>query len=338
MAMLRTNQMKIVLDAMGSENMPAADVEGAVQAARLYSQDQIILVGREELINRELAKYDLADLNLSVVHAEEIVDMTDKPRKVVRGKPNSSMHVGLNLVKDGRADAFVSMGNTGCTLAVAMLGTLKRIPGVKRPAIGAIFPMPHRPILLDNGANADCDAENLLQFGIMGSIYASAATGKPNPTIGLISNGEEEGKGNKLVQEAGELLAQSSINFIGNVEPKDFMQGRVDVAIADGFVGNVMLKTAEATARALTDLIRSEIKSTVISSLGGMLARPALRRAGASLDPDEIGGAPLLGVNGVVMIGHGSSGSKAVRNAIGQARQAVDSGIVEAIKKGIETG
>ncbi len=330
--------MKIVLDAMGSENMPAADVEGAVQAAQLYKQDQIILVGREELINRELAKYDLSGLNLSVVHAEEIIDMTDKPRKVVRGKPNSSMHVGLNLVKDGRADAFVSMGNTGCTLAVAMLGTLKRIAGVKRPAIGAIFPMPHRPILLDNGANADCDAENLLQFGIMGSIYAAVVNGKPNPTIGLLSNGEEEGKGNKLVQEAGELLAQSSINFIGNVEPKDFMQGRVDVAIADGFVGNVMLKTAEATARALTDLIRSEIKSSVLSTVGGMLARPALRRAGASLDPDEIGGAPLLGVNGVVMIGHGSSGSKAVRNAIGQARQAVDSGIVEAIKKGIETG
>ncbi len=338
MAVLRTNQMKIVLDAMGSENMPAADVAGAVEAARVYSQDEIILVGREELIQPELAKFDTSGLNLSVVHAEEIIEMTDKPRKVVRGKPNSSMHVGLNLVKNGEADAFVSMGNTGCTLAVSMLGTLKRIAGVKRPAIAAVFPIPSRPILLDNGANADCDAENLLQFGIMGSIYAAAANGKPNPTVGLLSNGEEEGKGNTLVQEAGELLAKSSINYIGNVEPKDFMQGRVDVAVADGFVGNVMLKTAEATAKMLTELIRTEIKAGVLSTVGGLLARPAMRRAGASLDPDEVGGAPLLGVNGVVMIGHGSSGSKAVKNAIGQARQAVDSGIVEAIKAGIETG
>ena len=284
--------MKIVLDAMGSENMPSVDVEGAVEAARIYTRDEIVLVGRQEMIEAELAKHSTAGLNLTIVHAEEIIEMTDKPNKVLRGKPNSSMHVGLNLVKNKEADAFISMGNTGCTLAIAMLGTLKRIKGVKRPAIGAIFPMPHRPILLDNGANADCDAENLLQFAIMGDIYAKAI-GKPNPTVGLMSNGEEEGKGNALVQEAGELLANSSINYIGNVEPKDFMQGRVDVAVADGFVGNVMLKTAKATAKALTDMSRTEIRADVVSTIGGALARPALRRVGASLDPEEVGGAPL---------------------------------------------
>ena len=329
--------MRIVLDAMGSENMPAADVAGAVEAAKLYPQDEIVLVGRQELIEAELAKHSTAGGRLTVVHADEIIEMTDKPRNIVRGKPNSSMHVGLNLVKNKEADAFISMGNTGCTLAVSMLATLKRIKGVKRPAIGAIFPMPHRPILLDNGANAECDAENLLQFGIMGSIYAAAATGKANPTVGLVSNGEEEGKGNALVQEAGALLANSSLNYIGNVEPKDFMQGGIDVAIAGGFVGNIMLKTAEATARAMTDMIRTEIKANVLSTLGGALARPALRRVGASLDPDEVGGAPLLGVNGVVMIGHGSSGSKAIKNAIGQARIAVESGIVDAIREGIDS-
>lgn len=330
--------MKIVLDAMGSENMPSADVTGAVEAARLYPADEIILVGRQPLIEAELAKHQTTGLNLTVVHAEELIEMTDKPRQIVRGKPNSSMHIGLNLVKDGAADAFVSMGNTGCTLAVSMLATLKRIPEVKRPAIGAIFPLPSRPILLDNGANADCQPEYLLQFGIMGSIYASCVTGKARPTVGLVSNGEEEGKGNELVKEASKLLEQSSLNFVGNIEPKDFMAGEIDVAIADGFVGNIMLKTAEATAKTLTNLIRTEIQAGVLTTLGGLLARPALRRVGAMLDPDEVGGAPLLGVNGVVIIGHGSSGNKAVRNAIGQAREAVEYGIVEAIREGIKSG
>lgn len=328
--------MKIVLDAMGSENMPAADVTGAVEAARLYPDDEIILVGRQSLIEPELEKHQTTGLKLSVVHADELIEMTDKPRQIVRGKPNSSMHVGLNLVKDGAADAFVSMGNTGCTLAVSMLATLKRIPGVKRPAIGAVFPIPTRPILLDNGANADCQPEYLYQFALMGSIYAACVTGNPNPTVGLVSNGEEDGKGNDLVKEAGKLLAASSLNYVGNVEPKDFMTGGIDVAIADGFVGNIMLKTAEATAKVLTDLIRTEIEAGVLTTVGGLLARPALRRVRAMLDPDEVGGAPLLGVNGVVIIGHGSSGSKAVRNAIGQARQAVEFGVVDAIKQGIE--
>ncbi|MEM8857852.1 MAG: phosphate acyltransferase PlsX [Chloroflexota bacterium] len=330
--------MKIVLDAMGSENMPTADVSGAVEAARLYPQDEIILVGQENLIKPELGKHNTAGLNLTVVHAEEIIEMTDKPREIVRGKPNSSMHVGLNLVKDGDADAFISMGNTGCTLAVSMLATLKRIKGIKRPAIGAIFPIPSNPILLDNGANSDCTAEHLYQFAIMGSIYASKVKKIARPTVGLMSNGEEDSKGNDLVREANELLATSNLNYVGNVEPKDFMSGRIDVAIADGFVGNIMLKTAEATAKTLTGLIRTEIRSNVLSTLGGMLARPALRRVGAMLDPDEVGGAPLLGVNGVVMIGHGSSGSKAVRNAVGQARLAVEYGLVDAIREGVQSG
>ncbi|MEM9777020.1 MAG: phosphate acyltransferase PlsX [Chloroflexota bacterium] len=330
--------MRIVLDAMGSENMPEADVAGAVEAARLYTKDEIILVGQEQLIKPALDQHNTAGLNLTVLHADEIIEMNDKPREIVRGKPNSSMHVGLNLVKDGDADAFISMGNTGCTLAVSMLATLKRIKGIKRPAIGAVFPIPTKPILLDNGANSDCTAEYLYQFAMMGSIYASKVKGIDRPTVGLVSNGEEDGKGNDLVREATQLLSGSHLNYVGNIEPKDFMSGDVDVAVADGFVGNIMLKTAEATARTLTGLIRTEIRSTVLSTLGGILARPALRRVGAMLDPDEVGGAPLLGVNGVVMIGHGSSGSKAIRNAIGQARLAVEYGLVDAIREGIQTG
>jgi glycerol-3-phosphate acyltransferase PlsX len=332
--------MRIVLDAMGSDNCPIPDVEGAVLAAREYS-DSIILVGDQSKIHHELAKYNTVGLNLEVVHASEAVLMTDKPSAVGKEKPNSSMHIGLNLVKDKRADAFVTAGNTGATLTIATLFTLRRIPGVKRPALVSIIRLPENRsiILLDIGANADAKSEWLIQFGIMGGIYAQKAGHLPNPRIALVSNGEEEGKGNQLVIEAAQLMKASQLNYIGNIEPKDILRGGADVIVTDGFVGNIIIKSFEAMGSTLSNLIRHELKRDLVSQLGGLLANAAFRRVAKQIDPYEIGGAPLLGVNGVVIIGHGRSNAIAIKNAIRQARLAVSGGIIEAIKGGLyDTG
>jgi phosphate acyltransferase len=328
--------MRIVLDAMGSDNCPIPDVEGAVLAAREYS-DSIILVGDQGKIHHELAKYNTGGLNLEVVHANETVLMTDKPSVVGKDKPNSSMHIGLNLVKDKRADAFVTAGNTGAALTIATLFTLRRIPGVKRPALVSIIRLPENRsiILLDIGANADAKPEWLMQFGIMGGIYAQKAGYIPNPRVALVSNGEEEGKGNQLVIEVAQLMKASQLNYIGNIEPKDILRGGADVIVTDGFVGNIIIKSFEAMGSTLSNLIRHELKRDLVSQLGGLLAIAAFRRVAKQIDPYEIGGAPLLGVNGVVIIGHGRSNAIAIKNAIRQARLAVSGGIIEAIKAGL---
>jgi phosphate acyltransferase len=328
--------MRIVLDAMGSDNCPIPDVEGAVLAAREYS-DPIILVGDQGKIHHELAKYNTVGLNLEVVHASETVLMTDKPSVVGKGKPDSSMHVGLNLVKDKHADAFVTAGNTGAALTIATLFTLRRIPGVKRPALVSIIRLPENRsiILLDIGANADAKPEWLIQFGIMGEIYAQKAGHILNPRVALVSNGEEEGKGNQLIIEAAQLMKVSRLNYIGNIEPKDVLRGGADVIVTDGFVGNIIIKSFEAMGSTLSNLIRHELKHDLVSQLGGLLAIAAFRRVAKQIDPYEIGGAPLLGVNGVVIIGHGRSNAIAIKNAIRQARLAVSGGIIEAIKDGL---
>lgn len=328
--------MRIAVDVMGSDNYPAPDVAGAVMAARQFN-DTIILVGREAIVTEELAKHDTDGLPIQVVHAEQIITMEDKPSKAVREKRNSSMHVGINLVKSGKADAFVTAGNTGCALGVAMLRNvgLGRIPGIKRPALGAIFPTPDRPLLIDNGANADCKPEYLLQFGLMGSLYVERVLGIERPRVALISNGEEEGKGNILIQETIPLLAASGLNYIGNIEPKEFIRGGAEVGVTDGFTGNILLKTAESVASYMSEMIREYMKSNPISALGGILARPAFDRVKSHLDPDEVGGVPLLGVNGVVIVGHGRSSAIAIKRAIEQARRVVENEVVEAIAAGI---
>lgn len=328
--------MRIVVDAMGSDNHPEPDVAGAVLAAREFG-DEIILVGDEKRIQAELAKQTLDGLAISVRHASQVISMTDTPSTASREKRDSSMHVGLQMVGKGEADAFVSAGNTGGILAVATLRQygLGRIPGVKRPALGVIFPTKERPLLIDNGANADCKPEYLLQFGLMGSLYVERALGVKNPRVALISNGEEEGKGNLLIKETIPLFVNSGLNYIGNIEPKEFMHGAADVAVTDGFTGNVMMKTAEAVASYLLTLVRQEIMAGTITKLGGMLARPAFRRAGKQLDPNEVGGALLLGVNGVVVIAHGRSNAYAIKQAIGQARKAVAQDLLSAIRQGI---
>jgi len=328
--------MRIVIDAMGSDNHPEPDVVGAVEAAREFG-DTLILTGDEKQINAVLSQQDTTGLDIQVRHASEAIGMTDKPSEVVKNKKNSSVHVGLKLVKDGEADAFVSMGNTGAIMGVAMLRQLGlgRIRGVKRPSIGVIFPIKEQPFLIDNGTNAECKPEYLLQFGIMGSLYVERMRGIKNPRVGLISNGEEEGKGTELIREAMPLLAHSGLNYIGNVEPKEFMFGGVDVAVCDGFTGNILMKTAEAIAKYMSNELREQIQSGPITAVGGLLAKPAFAKVRKQLDPEEVGGAPLLGVNGVVIIGHGRSTAYAVKQAVGQARQMVENKVVEAITTGL---
>ncbi len=329
--------MRIVVDAMGSDNNPAPDVAGAVIAAREY-EDTIILVGDQDSIRSELSGHDTGGLSLEVVHASQAITMEDKPSQILREKNDSSMHVGINLIKTGEADAFVTAGNTGAAMGIAMLRNvgLGRIPGIKRPALGVIFPTRERPFLIDNGANADCKPEYLLQFGLMGSIYVERILGISNPRVALISNGEEEEKGNTLIQEAMPLLANSQLNFIGNIEPKDFIYGAADVAVADGFTGNIIMKSAEAVASYMADLIRFYMKASPIAAVGGLLSRNVFSQVKAHLDPEEVGGAPLLGVNGPVIIGHGRSSAIAIKHAVGQARMVAENKIVEAIASNIQ--
>ncbi len=327
--------MKIVLDAMGSDSHPVPDVAGAVLAAREWG-DEIVLVGREDAIRQELARHDTSGLKLSVVPASQVIEMEDEPAWAAREKQDSSMHVGMNLVREGKAEAFVSAGNTGGVLAVATVYTLRRIRGVKRPVLAAILPLPAgRVVALDIGANADCRPEYLLQFALMGSVYAGAVLDRATPRVALLSNGEEPGKGSTLVKESYKLLRGSGLNFIGNVEPKEALTCQADVVVSDGFTGNVFLKTIEATAKMLTNFIRTEIKSGPLTAVGGLLAKPAFGRVAHTVDPFEVGGGPLLGVNGVVIVAHGRSNGRAIRSAIGQARKAVQGKVVQAIRNGL---
>ena len=330
--------MRIVLDAMGSDSAPGVDVEGGVRAARRFGQE-VILVGRESEIKAELDKHNTQGLNLEIVHADEVIEMNEHPAQAVRSKPNSSMVVGMKLLKDGQADAFASAGNSGGVLAssLASAGRIGRIKGVQRPALATILPTGPSTMgfMLDIGANTDCKPQWLAQFAIMGSIYAEKVLGIANPRVGLMANGSEEGKGNLQVQAAHELIKQLNLNFIGNVEGTDLAKGSTDVIVTDGFVGNVAVKTAEGVASLLLSVIRREIKARPVAVLGGLLAKPAFGRVARTVDPFEVGGGPLLGVNGVVIVAHGRSNARAIKNAIGQARKAVQGGVVEAIRTGL---
>lgn len=328
--------MRIAVDAMGSDNCPVPDIAGAVMAAKQLNET-IIFVGDQKTIEDELAKHETAALNLEIQHAPDAVVMTDIPSEVIKSKPNSSMHIGVGLVKEGRADAFVTMGHTGAILGIGMLRQtgLGRIRGIKRPALGLIYPVGPRPFLIDNGANADCRPEHLLQFGMMGSFFVERMQKIAQPRVALISNGEEEGKGNALIQESIPLFEQSDLHYVGNIEPKEFVKGAADVAVTDGFTGNMMLKTAEAVAYYIADTLRDKITGNPRTALGGLLARPAFEGLRQEMNPDGIGGAPLLGLNGVVVVGHGRSNETAVFNAILQAHRMVENDVVGAITEGI---
>lgn len=329
--------MYVAVDAMGTDNHPVADVAGAILAAREFKLG-IILVGDETRIRQELSKSaDAKSLDIRIVHTEETITMNDKPSQVGKGKPQSSMHIGMNLVKSGEAVGFVTAGNTGAAHAIAMLYTLKRIENVKRPALSVIFPIYDRPVtIIDAGANADSKPEWLAQFALMGSIYANKVLDIAQPRVGLLSNGEEEGKGNQLILQAKTLIQQLPVNYIGNIEPKDIMDGKVDVIVGDGFIGNILIKTFEATSRYLASLIRSEIVANPLSAVGGLLVKPAMARVQRRMDPAEIGGAPLLGVDGVVIISHGSSDANAIKNAIRQAAKAAEGNLIATIRDGLK--
>lgn len=344
--------MRIVLDAMGSDACPVPDVAGGVLAAREWG-DEIILVGPEEVVRAELAKHDVAGLPVRVVHAPEVVEMREHTDAVKR-KEKASIRVGMRMVKAGEADAFVSAGNTAAVLASALfdLGRIRGGPGqvIRRPALATIYPVAPTPVLLlDNGATADCKPEYLLQFAQMGVAYAQQVWGIPNPRLGLVSNGEEPDKGNMLVRDTYALLAESGLNFVGNVEPKEITRGVADVVLTDGFTGNVMLKTTEAIASFLLRYLRRELTGGGLNKIGlvlmvpGLLAAlpglalllPSLRRVGRRLDYAEYGGALLMGVDGVVVIGHGRSNAKAVKNAVGQARRAVQGRVLDVIRAAV---
>lgn len=331
---------RIVVDAMGSDNYPTPDVEGAILAAREYGVE-IILVGDEALIKSALDSQNTDGLNIRVVNAPEVLTMEDKGENLVlkaRAKDaRNSMAVGIDLVKNGEADAFVSAGNTGAGMVTALF-RLGRIRGVDRPALAPIFPTATGScVVLDIGANPDCKPENLYQFGILGSIYAEKVRGVKNPKVGLISNGEEEGKGNELVKAATPLFKSSKLNYFGNVEGKEVIGGKVDVAVTDGFTGNVMLKSSEAVAKLITDKMREIIKNGgLLTKIGGLLVKPALGEIKKLLDPREQGAAPMLGVNGLVFIGHGRSDATAIKNAVRVAKHAVDVNVLDAMKSAIE--
>ena len=332
--------IKIVLDAMGSDNYPTPDVVGAVLAAREYGVE-VILVGDEAQIKPILAAQNPGSLPIRIVHAPEMLTMEDKGMalalKARRANAKNSMAVAIDILKSGEADAFITMGNTGAALATAYfrLGT---IPGVDLPALAPVFPtVTGSCIVMDIGANPDCKPENLYQFAVMGSIYAEKVRKIKSPKIGLISNGEEEGKGNQLVRDALPLIKGAGLNFFGNVEGKEVIGGKVDVAVTDGFTGNVLLKSSEAVANMILEKVRDMIKnSDPLTQLGGVLVRPKLRGLRKILDPEEEGAAPLLGVNGIVFIGHGRSGEIAIKNAIRLAKNAAEANVLDAMKNAIQ--
>ena len=328
--------MKIVLDAMGSDNHPEPEISAAVEAVKLFG-DEITLVGREEQISARLNAVAGDSQQIKIVHAAEIVTMTDKPAENARRKSDNSMAIGMDLVKSGEADAFVTAGNTGGAMANALF-RLGRIRGVKRPALTALFPVKNgHCAVLDIGANADCKPEYLLQFAHLGAVYTDKVLRKQNPRVGLLSNGEEAGKGNNLVKQTYPLLLNSGLNFIGNVEGKELFGGQADVVVTDGFTGNVLLKTSEAVAKMITDMLKEELTSSLITKIGALLSKPAFGNIKKLMDPGEVGAAPLLGIDGLVFVGHGRSDAHALVNAIRVARQAVKADLLTALKDSIGT-
>lgn len=330
--------MRIVLDAMGGDYAPDVTIHGGVWAARDFGLE-IQLVGQPEVIQAELKKHDTAGLTLPIIPASEVIDMEDhNPAGAVKTKPDSSMVVGLQALRREETDAFVTAGHSGGALAAALLH-LGRIRGIKRPAIATVYPNVSEwgfCFLLDIGANADCKPEYLYQFALMGSTYAEQVLGIPNPRVAIVSNAEEEGKGNMLVQDTLPLLRNGPFNFVGNVEGKDIPAGLADVVVTDGFTGNVILKVSEGVARMLLDSIKAEIKARPLAMVGAALATPAFKAVGSMLDYREYGGGALLGVDGVVIIAHGRSDAYAVRNAIRAAHRAVEGDVIGAIKSGLE--
>ncbi len=326
----------IALDAMGSDRAPRPEIEGALQAARHHGAS-VLLVGPRDLLLKELARYPGASrLPIEIVHASEVIGMDEKAVHAVRSKRDSSMRVGLRLVRDGLAAGFVTAGNTGAAMATAKM-VLGALPGVDRPALCAVFPtaMQTAATLLDVGANVDCKPHNLEQFAVMGEIYFRSLFGVERPRVGLLSIGSEETKGNELTRETFQLLKKLPLNFIGNVEGRDLYNGEVDVIVADGFVGNVALKISEGVVNLVRATLKETLRATITRQVGYLLSRSAFSDFKKRLDHTEYGGAPLLGVKGICIITHGSSNTNAIKNAIRVSTELAEHGTMETIAQGV---
>ncbi|SDB49687.1 phosphate:acyl-[acyl carrier protein] acyltransferase [Desulfonatronum thiosulfatophilum] len=315
---MQKNKPCIAIDAMGGDFGPSVVVRGALDALR-SDELKVILVGREAEIRAELEAANARDADVEIVHAEQVIEMQDKPSDALRRKKSSSIQIAFRLVKEGRADGVVSAGNSGATLACGMF-TLGRIEGIDRPALAGILPTEKKPmVLIDVGANVDCKPHNLVQFALMADVLARSVLGVAKPRIGLMSIGEEEGKGNYQVKLAYDMLRKSSLNFKGNVEGRDVFTGDVDVVVCDGFVGNVVLKLSEGLALSLGRLLKRELLAGFWSRCGTLFSKGALRRFSRRIDYAEYGGAPLLGLKGIGIVCHGASNAKALNNAIHMA-------------------
>lgn len=327
--------MILALDAMGGDNAPSVTVEGAVAAAKQYKHE-IVLVGKESVLKAELSKYKIKKLPISIQNASEIIEMHEQPAQAVRQKKDSSLNVAAQLVANKKADALISAGNSGATMASALLH-LRRSSGVNRPAIATILPnMMGICLLLDVGANADCKPKHLLQFALMGKIYLEEIFNITNPRVALLSIGEEESKGNELTLASLELLKKININFVGNLEGGDIPKGKADVIVCDGFVGNIVLKFGEGLAEMMLKLVRKEFKAHPIAWASLPFLWTALKGLRKQVDYSEYGGAPLLGVDGICIISHGSSNAKAIKNALRVAALSVEKNLNNVISSEIQ--
>ena len=329
--------MRIAIDAMGGDHAPREIVEGAVRAARDFQQiKKLYLVGDKSTLESELGKHGSTPESIEIFHASEVVGMGESPANAVRRKKDSSIARAVELVKSGEADAVFSAGSTGAAVASSQL-KLRTLEGVDRSAIATVFPSPTKPfLLLDAGATPDCTPKNLLQFAVMGSVYMHEILGVESPKVGLMSIGEEDAKGNEVTKEAFQLLSKSHLNFTGNIEGHDLFEGKVDVVVCDGFTGNVILKTAESVGHAMSSWIKMEFTKNWFRIMGALILKGALKAFKSKVDPEAYGGAPLLGVNGVCIIGHGSSSATAVYNAIKVVQEAISHDINHRIIDGIK--
>ncbi len=334
---MKTNKLKprLAIDVMGGDRGPSVVVPGALKAARENGLS-LILVGRDIDIREELEKHQTEGIDIEVVHADDVADMKDKPSYILRRKKNTSIQVACNLVKQNKADGVVSAGHTGVTLACGMF-SIGRIKGIDRPGLATIIPREKQPlILIDVGANIDSKPRHLVQFAIMADIFAKNVLNVESPSVGLLNIGEEQGKGNVQVNEAYQLLKNTSLNFIGNIEGRDLFTNKVNIAVCDGFVGNIALKLCEGLAKSFSDVLKKEIKKGILTRLGGFLARPAFKRLIRRFDYEEYGGAPLLGLKGCVIVCHGSSTEKSIAQAIKMGAAFAKRNIVEKIKEQLE--
>lgn len=328
--------MKIVVDGMGGDNAPFSTVQGIVNAINEYKID-IIVTGDKDILENEFNKYDFDKSKLEVVSTTQIIENEDKPVKAIRSKKDSSMVVALNMVKDGKADAVLSAGNSGALLAGGLF-IVGRIEGIDRPALCPAIPniKGSMTLIVDAGANTECKPRNLVEFGVMGSIYSNKVLDMKNPKVALANVGIEEGKGNDLVKKSYDELKKVDLNFIGNVEARDVINGYTDVIVCDGFTGNILLKSVEGVAISVLGLLKETFLSSIKTKIGAMLLKDDLKKMKNKLDYTEYGGAPLLGVNGGVIKAHGSSDGNAIKNAINQAIKFVDGNVVEDIKEKIK--